>query len=399
MSIDHSIVPVVMFHSVGLDRTNWIYWHLSESLGLFEEKLLRLKQSGYRFIFWDDLYRHMSGMQILRHPSIMLTFDDGYLDNWVYAFPILEKHGVKATIFINPEFVDSESEPRPQHVKGRSVAPQDAMGFLSWEEMRRMQATGLVDIQSHAMTHTWYFSGSEIVDFYNADNRYPWLAWNLKPEIKPQYMTFGLSSLVPRGYPVFAHKKALEVKQFSPASGFIQNILDYAAEQEASYWDRPDWRRDLISECRRLSERSNGQGTYETDEAYKSRVMWELTESRKLISDHLGKPVDYICWPGGGYNEFVLKAAREVGYKAWTLASRDQTRYRNTPRAEPSCIKRMGSCTHRYVKGKYLGFGSANHFLQRVREHQGDFISQLHLKFSQGALLLTKTLTGQNTVQ
>ncbi|PIE67471.1 MAG: hypothetical protein CSA23_04290 [Deltaproteobacteria bacterium] len=390
MAIDASIVPVVMFHSVGLNQTKWIYNHLSEPLEQFEQKLSILKAAGYRFIFWEDLYRHMAGTKILRHPSVMLTFDDGYLDNWVYAFPLLKKYGIKATIFVNPEFVDPIGEPRPQHADEKPVLPEDAMGFLSWGEMRLMEASGLVDIQSHAMTHTWYFSGSEIVDFYKPGMRYPWLGWNLRPEMKYRYMNFTSSEWVPRGYPVFVHSKSLEAPRFFPDEMLVDRIVEFSSGQDESFWKRDDWRDVLKSESHKILAQFSSTGKYESDDDYRNRITWELSESRRLISEHIDKQVDYICWPGGGYNDLVIGMAERVGYKSWTLSSKDQSGYRNIPGSNPSKIKRMGSYTHRYAKGKYLGPGSAEYFFQRLCSHQNDKLSEIKLKLKQVCLWIGK---------
>jgi len=43
-----------------------------------------------------------------------------------------------------------------------------------------------------------------------------------------------------------------------------------------------------------------------------------LTESRRIIEEKLSRPVEFVCWPGGGRNETVKRIAREVGYLATT---------------------------------------------------------------------------------
>ena len=99
MMADQSVIPVIMFHSLGLGERDWVYNHLSMPASDFEERVAYLKQKGYQFIFWSDLYEHMKGGIKLTGPAVMLTFDDGYLDNWVYAYPILKKYNAKGTIF------------------------------------------------------------------------------------------------------------------------------------------------------------------------------------------------------------------------------------------------------------------------------------------------------------
>lgn len=394
MGIDTSIVPVIMFHSVGLDQTPWIYHHLSESIRQFEKKIMRLQTAGYDFIFWDDLYRHMSGERTLPRPSVMLTFDDGYLDNWVYAFPLLQKYGIKATIFVNPEFVEPASEHRTKHGNGIEIPPEQAMGFLSWEEMRRMEASGLIDIQSHALSHTWYFSGERIIDFHDGSGRYPWLAWNLYPDLKHRYMTCDLSARVTRGYPVFQHEKALVARRFVPEPQLVRQITDFASQQDETFWKQPDWRDVLRSRWEAWAGRAGSSGHLETETEYEDRVRRELSESRRLISENLGKQVDFICWPGGGYNDQVLSIAREVGYKSWTLSSRDRSDYRNVSGADPSRVKRIGSSPHRYAKGRYIGPGTAEYLYQKIRVHQGDSLMTIRHKASQAFFWALKSLTG-----
>jgi peptidoglycan/xylan/chitin deacetylase (PgdA/CDA1 family) len=143
----------------------------------FENHLRFLTEKGLQTVFLDELLEFLKGEKRFSRPAVALTFDDGHLDNWVYAFPLLKKYGVKATIFVVTSWM-TEGVPRaqwdpagrgeqdlpriPNHRESKEMAALgDYEGGLRWEEARRMEESGLVDIQSHTHLHQDYFPGEK----------------------------------------------------------------------------------------------------------------------------------------------------------------------------------------------------------------------------------------------
>lgn len=123
-------VPVLMYHGVA-DET----WGASE---LFvrpenmEEQLAYLVENGYTPIWFEDLAQ----VDQIENP-VILTFDDGYADNYTVLFPLLKKYQVKATIFVVTGTVDYNPK------------------ILTSSQIREMSDSGLVSIQSHTHTHPY----------------------------------------------------------------------------------------------------------------------------------------------------------------------------------------------------------------------------------------------------
>ena len=392
---NRKIIPALMFHSAGLEHHPWAWSHISEPVVNFEAKIARLKARGFTGVFWSDVYDHMAGLRTLPEDSILLTFDDGYLDNWVHVYPILKKYDIKGTIFVSPDFVDPTPEIRPNSddvASGRCRADKlQVAGFLNWAEMREMERSGLVDIQSHAMTHAWYFNGPRIKRFHapHAVTPYPWLFWNVRPDRKPFYLNEDQQAFVPWGLPILQHGTSLTTRRFFPDEQAMAVFTNFVAERGGrAFFEAAGWQNQLEALSRVKFSDGRLPGTYESDASMRDRLIYELQRSKQLIEQNLRKGVDFICWPVGANNEKVRQIAREVGFKAWNLSSRDERRKRNLPGADPISIKRIGTSNQVTVRGRACGSAGPAWQLWRVLEHQGSLAYSTLVKAYKAQALL-----------
>lgn len=307
-----------MFHSIGCEKENWYRNWLSVSLDHFEAFCKHLVKNNYETVFLDSWYdlddNNTSSKQVI------ITFDDGYLDNWVYAYPILKKYNLKGTIFVNPEFVDLSDNPRKNlsDVWDGSVNKENLqpLGFLNWSELKTMEASGVMDIQSHSMSHNFNFQSEKIKDIYTGQPNYDWMAWISNPERKPYYTVEDQTKLTNLGTPIFDFGRALALRKYFPD----EKVVNYAVNNFKSY--NEDQKETFINE---LNDKiKEFPGSYESDEDMEKRYRYELFDSKRILEEKLDKTVDFLCWPGGGYNDMSVKLSLEAGYKASTTSSKDK---------------------------------------------------------------------------
>jgi len=245
-------VPVVMFHSVRPHSLPWFWTHLSHPPSVFETYLVYLKSKGYRTVLLPDVIRHIRGDQSLPDRSIALTFDDGYLDNWTIAAPLLKKYGFCGTVFVNPEFVDPRDIIRKQvsATNPSEVTREQVDGFMSWSELKLAQVSGVLDVQSHAMTHTWYFKNDTIIDFHHPGDSYPWLAWNAFPERKHLWLAEDQSEFVDFGVPIYSHEKSFIVRRYFEPKEINDRLAQFVRNNGgATFFQQQYWREILRNEA------------------------------------------------------------------------------------------------------------------------------------------------------
>lgn len=120
-------VPVLMYHAVSDNM--WGINELFVSPSDMEEQLKYLVDNGYDPIWFEDL----AYIESYDKP-VILTFDDGYDDNYTELFPLLQEYNVKATIFV------IGNAPGTSHK-------------MTAEQIKELSDSGLISIQSHGYTH------------------------------------------------------------------------------------------------------------------------------------------------------------------------------------------------------------------------------------------------------
>jgi len=204
------VVPILMYHSISsadikplmvMGDPFKIKLRLNNvSPGSFEKQMGFLSKSGYKVISLDEYVQGNKAKKKFSHKTVVITFDDGYVDNYTNAFPILKKYHFPATIFLISDYVGKNS------------------ALLNWEQVKEMSSNGIA-FGSHTRRHVYL----------------------------------------------------------------------------------PDQSREQMKD--------------------------EIMESKHVIEEHLGKPVDYFAYPSGGFSEEVKAMTALSGYKAAFTTNRGYDRY------------------------------------------------------------------------
>ncbi len=317
--------PVIYYHSVApalFDK--WIQKFLTLPLETFEDQLDYLRVNGFRALFFDEWLAYRKGEAGVSDKEVCIAFDDGLLDNWVYAYPLAKKYGMRFTLFVSPECVDPRPVLRPtlEDVwNGRCRASElQGLGYLSWPEIKLMQQSGVVDIQSHTMTHAKYPVSDKLRGFYYGG--FPGLhpILNAHPELRPNYMNDpDFEKRLPLGTPLFEEKSAAIARIHHINPDFMSEVTTLADKYELNIPEhRPVYETAAREIYRRYKEAGALITSVESEEAYRRRLEYEVVESKRIIESQLQKPVRFLCWPHGDNSHEAHAMAKAAGYLATT---------------------------------------------------------------------------------
>ena len=102
-----------------------------------------LKKHNYKVLKLSSLVDCLESKQDLPQKAIILTFDDGYVDNYLNVWPILKKYDFPATIFLTVNLIG----------KKLNNAQKKPLPILGWPQIEKMHKSGLIDFQSHGASH------------------------------------------------------------------------------------------------------------------------------------------------------------------------------------------------------------------------------------------------------
>lgn len=184
-------VPILTYHMIGYEQGS-----LSVAPENFSKQMEYIKENGYAVITLDELVKGIQSKKRFKRNEVVITLDDGYQDNFKYAYPVLKKFSFPAIIFLVTDYIGNKK------------------GFLNWDEVRIMSKNN-ISFGGHTKTH-----------FYLGD------------------------------------------------------VLD-------------------------------------------DKVAWEqIAGPKKAIEQEIRAPVDYFCYPVGGFNERIKEIVKEAGYKGACTTNR-----------------------------------------------------------------------------
>ncbi len=222
-----------MYHKVSPNRREGKVEKLRVTPEKFDRQLGYLFNHGYQTVTVGELTTFCAGRLPFPEKRIILSFDDGYRDNFLYAFPLLQKYKFTAIVFLVSGGIGSTSK----------WDTQGAEPLLNWKEIEEMQQGG-IEFGSHSHTHRLLPSlpGEEIreeiarskdviedkltrpIDFFS----YPWGKFN--PEIEEIVRNCGykaaFSTLPGKNGPsedIFALKRVL-IRGYDSGLHFFLNV-------------------------------------------------------------------------------------------------------------------------------------------------------------------------------
>jgi peptidoglycan/xylan/chitin deacetylase (PgdA/CDA1 family) len=125
---------IMMWHDVVKDKKE-VWFDVTEAE--FRSQMEQLRRRKFNVITLDALYRHLTEGAPVPPRPVVLTFDDNTKGLYDYAYPILKEFNYPATFFVHTDY----------------VGVRTVKDHCDWNELREMQKSGLISVQSHTRTH------------------------------------------------------------------------------------------------------------------------------------------------------------------------------------------------------------------------------------------------------
>ncbi|MBW4523132.1 MAG: glycosyltransferase [Scytolyngbya sp. HA4215-MV1] len=134
-------LAILKYHPIVVDRSQANGWRMTPQT--LAEQLRYLQEAGYYSVNLQTWHQAMTNRQALPGRAILITFDDESLAFYTEAFPLLEKYGFSATVFLAIDRIE-QSNDCPNERKTST--------YMNWQQIRQLQASG-IEFGSRSLSH------------------------------------------------------------------------------------------------------------------------------------------------------------------------------------------------------------------------------------------------------
>jgi len=139
-------LPVLVYHKIGEPPKDSKLKELWVSEKKFEKQIIWLNKNGYKTLLFSELLAIYNKKEELKGNEILITFDDGYENNYKYAYPILKNNGAKGNIFI---VFNTIAKTNIWH----NPATEPWINMANKDMILEMDKSGVIEFGSHTMNH------------------------------------------------------------------------------------------------------------------------------------------------------------------------------------------------------------------------------------------------------
>jgi len=290
--------PVLIFMYHRIHNSSSKELDLAVSLENFEQQLIYIKKNYSVLRLTDNWHVH-------KKAGAVITFDDGYADNFLNAMPLLEKYDMPATFFITTENIDTKKE-------------------FWWD-------------------HFAFDYNQCETDFY-----IPGVSEKVS---KKEYSYPYLSGL-------------LMAMKTSEKQRWIETFEDL---NKIEFYDREDYRSMSQHELNQLASHPLAEIGIHTHHHYplgclsKSEQQEELLYSVEKLKQLSGKDANFLALPHGSYNEHTLNLVKEIGFRGMLLANNGYSNKANKFSGKMNRIfmpDKNGKALEKFLRKFEFNFGS-----------------------------------------
>jgi len=265
---------ILLYHRIVDDRTIYldkgpvVHHHIRD----FEQEIAWLKKR-FQFLSMDEVVDTIRSGKFFARPSVAITFDDGYLDNYTLAYPVLKSQGVPAMIYLATSLIGTNVKTWPDQIEVALIASPKKM-------------LSLPDILPD--------SGMPIVT-----------------KDEKQRCCIQLSKAL-KGIPDMERKTSLN--QIFNELGVSMEALENSGARTMLNWD----------EVKEMSANNINFGSHSHTHPILSRVplkeaQEEIRLSKQILEELLGQPTKHFAYPNGRAEDFsddLREYCREIGFKS-----------------------------------------------------------------------------------
>ena len=313
-------LPVAMYHYV----SSWPN-PIAVDPDVFESHLQALTKAGYHSVSLAEAEECLRDGRELEQGSVLLTFDDGFLDNFVNAWPLLEKHGHKATVFTVTNKIVVDDMPRPTlkdvwsgfvgmdelpMVNAPTRTTRDGLRvrrdlFFSWKEARLMESSGVVSMGAHTHTHRSVFTGPRYGKLFN-------------PAMVRRRTFDRLDHEILHGLPDFERGPAMAHEAFMPSDelyDLIRETVPQDYDGAKAFFADPAKAQGLEKAIAALPPERLGR--LETEDEFRARLHSEIATCKEIMERELDREVHSLAWPWGVFSAEALDEAKKLGFSVF----------------------------------------------------------------------------------